>query len=345
MNIISKLILLLLAINISCARQKIELKQEVFYPDKSHSPRIQFLAALGDMGDTDTGKHFISFPPQDELTQFDILKPYGLALANGKLYLCDTQRGGLWVLYLKDRLRRYQKLRAPKPSSKLSNLAFDEQGGYYVTNIAKNFVQLYSKYNRLIKYTSEVGWAVDIATYRDKVYILDKDEHLVEVWSRDLTKLMGKIGKKGHGDGELFMPSSIAVDDKGFLYVTDTGNARLQKFDGEGNHLLSIGQLGDTPGCFVRPKGVAIDRKGNIYVADAMLQNIQMFDRRGKLLSYFGQVPVKELNLRSPAKIILDYKHIDYFKDLVAPDFKLEYLILVSNQLGPNKVNVYGYGH
>ena len=34
---------------------------------------------------------------------------------------------------------------------------------------------------------------------------------------------------------------------------------------------------------------------------------------------------------------------MDLFSDLVAPGHELEYLILVSNQYGPNKVGVYGF--
>jgi sugar lactone lactonase YvrE len=268
-----------------------------------------------------------------------------MAFMESKLLLSDTKRSGLWVLYLKDRLRRYQKLKSAKPAGKLSGLALDKQGEMYATNIDGNFVQLYNRHNRLIKHLSNIGRPIDVAVYGDKVYVLDIDEHTVEVWSKDLSNLETKIGKEGHNPGEFFMPSSIAVDSEGSLYVVDTGNARVQKFDQQGRFLLSIGQLGDTPGCFMRPKGVAVDRRGNIYVADPMLQYVQLFDPQGNLLLYFGKVPVEELNLRLPAKIILDYNHIDYFKEQTDPGFKLEYLILVSNQLGPNKVNVYGFGH
>lgn len=329
----------------SCAGKRLELSETIFYPPAPHPPRIQFLAALGDIADIDVDEHFINFPTHGEFNQQDIFKPYGMAFMGKKLFLCDTKRSGLWVLDLKQRLRWYLKLRTRKAGGKMVNLVLDEEGSKYIADIGRDFLLLYDQYNKPIKHLSNIGRPADVAVYQDKVYILDRQNHLVKVWNKNLTESLGQIGKMGHDDGEFFIPNSLAVDDNGFLYVVDAGNTRVQKFDQEGRFLLSIGQLGDTPGCFVRPKGIAVDRNGNIYVTDAMLRNVQLFDPQGNLLLYFGQVPVNELDLKLPAQIILDYDHIDYFKTLAAPDFELEYLILISNQLGPNKINVYGFGH
>ncbi len=322
----------------------------VFYPPKPYPPRVQFLTALGDTDDVDADEYFISFSPEGEFDDIEMLKPYGMEFIGDQLYLCDTQIGGLWVLDLKDQVRRYFKLRdlnsiTKKTGGKMVNMIFDRQGSKYIADIGRNILILYDREGRPVNHLSDIGRPVDVAVHKERVYILDRENHVVQIWNKNLTGPIGTIGKMGHGDGEFFIPNSIAVDDNGFIYVVDTGNARVQKFDQQGRFLLSIGHLGDSPGCFVRPKGIAIDRNGNIYVTDAMLQNVQLFDPQGELLLYFGQVPAKERDLTLPAQIILDYEHIDYFQEQVAPGFKLEYLILVSNQLGPNKVNVYGFGH
>lgn len=329
----------------SCIGKGLSPPETVFYPRAPHPPRIQFLAAFGDIGDIEVDERFINFPARDEFTQQDIFKPYGMAFTGNKLFLCDTKRSGLWVLDLNQQLRWYLKLRTRKAGGKMVNLVLDEQGSKYIADIGRDFLLLYDRQNKPINHLPDIGRPVDVAVYQDKVYILDRQNHLVRVWNKKLTDPLGKIGSMGHNTGEFFIPSSIAADDSGFLYVVDTGNSRVQKFDRDGRLLLSIGRLGDTPGCFMRPKGIAVDRNGNIYVTDAILQNVQLFDSQGNLLLYFGQVPINELNLKLPAQIILDYDHIDYFKAMAAPDFELEYLILVSNQLGPNKINVYGFGH
>jgi hypothetical protein len=42
-----------------------------------------------------------------------------------------------------------------------------------------------------------------------------------------------------------------------------------------------------------------------------------------------------------PAKISIDYENLEYFQKYVDPDYNLKYLILVTNQFGPDKLNIY----
>lgn len=45
-----------------------------------------------------------------------------------------------------------------------------------------------------------------------------------------------------------------------------------------------------------------------------------------------------------PAGVFIDYENVDYFRKYLDKDFKLQYLIYVSNQQGDHKLNVYGFG-
>lgn len=49
------------------------------------------------------------------------------------------------------------------------------------------------------------------------------------------------IGSFGTGDGQLKYPHSLDVDKFGFIYVTDTGNNRVEKFDQNGKMVLKWG--------------------------------------------------------------------------------------------------------
>ena len=52
------------------------------------------------------------------------------------------------------------------------------------------------------------------------------------------------------------------------MFVVDTGNHRVQKFDLKGKFLLSFGRLGSGDGDFNKPMDLVPDRGGNLYVAD-----------------------------------------------------------------------------
>ncbi len=79
-----------------------------------------------------------------------------------------------------------------------------------------------------------------------------------------------------------YMPSAIAVDPSGCLFVLDTGNHRVQKFGPDGKYLASYGRQGQGPGEFYYPAWLAIDAAGLIYVTDPNNQRIQVLTPDGK---------------------------------------------------------------
>ena len=72
----------------------------------------------------------------------------------------------------------------------------------------------------------------------------------------------------GTGNGELNQPFGVATDGSGNVYVADTFNHRIQKFDASGTFLTTWGSQGSGNGQFNFPAGVATDGSGHVYVAD-----------------------------------------------------------------------------
>jgi hypothetical protein len=136
----------------------------------------------------------------------------------------------------------------------------------------------------------------------------------------------------------------VAVDQKGRICVADSGGFTVKIYDAEGNYLQNIGDLGVTPGQFTLPKGIGTDREGRIYVVDAATPVVQLFDAEGRLLMWFGEPKSSgQAGLYLPAGLTVDYENIGLFQKYVAPGYKLEYLILLTNQVGPQKVSVFGF--
>jgi NHL repeat len=79
-----------------------------------------------------------------------------------------------------------------------------------------------------------------------------------------------------------YMPSTIAVDGAGNLYVLDTGNHRVQKFGPDARYLASFGRQGQGPGEFYYPAWLAVDAEGFLYVTDPNNQRIQVLTPDGK---------------------------------------------------------------
>jgi sugar lactone lactonase YvrE len=78
------------------------------------------------------------------------------------------------------------------------------------------------------------------------------------------------------------MPTDIAVDAAGNVYVLDSGNHRVQKFDAAGQYLATFGRRGQGPAEFQFPLSLDIDSEGYLYVADPNNQRIQVLTPEGK---------------------------------------------------------------
>jgi tripartite motif-containing protein 71 len=61
------------------------------------------------------------------------------------------------------------------------------------------------------------------------------------------------------------------------VYVADTNNHRLQKFDNNGNFITMWGSEGSGDSQFIEPTSVAVDSQDNVYVVDMGNKKIKVF--------------------------------------------------------------------
>jgi phosphodiesterase/alkaline phosphatase D-like protein len=118
-------------------------------------------------------------------------------------------------------------------------------------------------------------------------------------------------GVTGSGDGQLLGPQDVAIDNStGDIYVADTGNDRVVKFNSAGNFVAAwgwgvddgtaaaqvctsgcqAGISGVGPGQLGSPRFVEVDNSnwpsaGSVYVFDSTAGRVQKFDPSGTLVS------------------------------------------------------------
>ena len=87
-----------------------------------------------------------------------------------------------------------------------------------------------------------------------------------------------------HVDGRFRQPTDVTWDPHGNIYISDGYvNARVAKFDKNGDWVKSWGKHGKGPGEFNLVHSIAADAQGNIYVGDRTNRRIQVFDGDGNL--------------------------------------------------------------
>ena len=335
---------------IGCAKPQKKEGFTLFYPPPPELPRLQWLAAFTGAADIEREKSgFDKFVTGEAGDRRRLDKPYGIAIYDGKIYVCDTN---LTVMVFDFKKRSFGPLEGAKGAGKLAqplNISIDKEGNKYVTDPVRGQVVVFDRNDAYVKAFGEpAAWKpVDAVRLDDRLYVADMKNGLVAVLDANTGDIVKKIGRTGESVEKLYLPTNITFDKDGTLYVSDVGKFQVLKYDRDGHYLGSIGKLGTSPGTFARPKGVATDRDKNLYVVDASFDNVQIFNSDGNVLLWFGHFGKTGLdpgNLYLPAQVTVDYDNLQYFESYVDPTFQLEYLVLVTSQFGDNMVNVFGFG-
>ena len=185
-------------------------------------------------------------------------------------------------------------------------VAVDNKRGYvYVVDSANFRVQKFDRSGEFIMAWGSFGNAdgqfyfargITVDENDGAVYVVDMGNHRIQKFDTStnfLPQLLAKWGTKGQEPGQFWNPWGIVCDRDGFLYVTDAGNHRVQKFDRDGNFETQWGGFGGAPGQFNFPYGIAVDRRGSIFVLDSSNFRVQQFMTADE----------GEMNLREQAEV------------------------------------------
>ena len=144
------------------------------------------------------------------------------------------------------------------------------------------------------------------------IYIADKENHRIQKWEGNGAYVgwigggvdgwqIGTAPAWGTGNGSFKWPMDVAVDATGHIYVADTWNWRIQKFDSSGSFIGWIGggnngwQTGTAPasggtgfGEFQEVFGVTLDVSGNIYAANNGSHSVYKWNASGNAIGWIG---------------------------------------------------------
>lgn len=274
-------------------------------------PNGQFLVRWGTIGEEDG--------------QF--LGPSGVAVdAQGYIHISDTNSGRIQIF---DQQGQFLAKWGSQGTSdgqftrEPTDIAIDKQGNIYICDFYGNNVQKFrqpgallndiEKDNRPTDSPPEFVWKISGDPNplshpsglgidgEGNLYVVDTGNQRIQKFDSNGQFLM-MWGGPGSGAGQFnFVPpkfnavgsGDIVVDSQGNIYVADSGNARIQKFDREGRFLVQWGSRGAGDGQFESPFGLATDGQDHIYVVDANA-HIQKFDSEGQFLTKWGEIGVNE---------------------------------------------------
>jgi DNA-binding beta-propeller fold protein YncE len=255
---------------------------------------------------------------QNITVPFQLIRTYGVGFdSKGNVYAADQGAGAIFIFNPETKAVEMIRNAHEAHFGLIVGLAIDDNDRIFVSDDKLHHVAVINaKHQQESSFGAEVlvrpgGLAID--TSNRFLYVVDTGNDVVDVFDADSFKLLRKIGTPSQKHmatepGLFSLPTNVAVDRDGNVYVTDTLNNRVEIFDADGTFISTFGKSGDGPGYFARPKGIAIDADGHIWVVDAMQQRVQVFNNEGRLLIYFGELGGYPGQFQDPYDIAIDIK-------------------------------------
>jgi DNA-binding beta-propeller fold protein YncE len=316
------------------------------YPPPPDTARVQFLTFISSERDLGRGRSTFSKVVGEKDQVKAISKPYGLAVRGDKLYVCDEAIFGVDIVDLAKREISFFQPPNPHPIQRAINCAVDEDGNLYVTDTGAKTLHVYDSTGTFVAdFGAEDGGSpVDVVVVKDRIYVSNlSGERRIRVYDRATRQpLLGFPDATPADSIGLAAPANLFVAND-TVYVSDLMKQRVLVYTSDGQFVRTIGRPGLGPATFSRPKGIAVSKDGVVYVVDGAFDNVQLFNTEGRALMFFGGPGDKPGAMVLPAKVVLDYDHLDRFRQYVAPGYDLKYLIFVTNQFGFWKIGVYGF--
>jgi len=241
-----------------------------------------------------------SQPASEKMTAknfpFQLLGPYGMAVdSKGRLYVVDQKVGAIFIFNTETKDTELIRNGYEAHFAMINSIAIDDNDRLFVSDGKLGKVLVFNAKhqveNQIKGLVDPVGLAID--KENRLLYVVDTQQDQVLVYDADTLKPLRRIGTGGKKHtlstpGDFALPTDVAVDKDGNIYVTDTLNWRVEIFDADGNFISQFGQHCDAIGCFRRPKGIAVDSDGHIWVVDTGMSLVQAYTRDGDLLGYVG---------------------------------------------------------
>ena len=200
-------------------------------------------------------------------------------------------------------------------------LAVGQDGSVYVADAGNHRIQVFSPEGEFVDSyggrslaEEESGAARGFNEPWDVAMGPDGSTYVADTWNHRVQKLdaegrpvaaWGFFGEFKPDDGEageagFYGPRGVAVGpalegaggnagEDPLVYVTDTGNKRVQVFGSDGAFAFQWGGGGAAEGYLDEPVGIAFGPGGDVYVADTWNRRIQVFDGNG---SFVRQWPI-----------------------------------------------------
>jgi DNA-binding beta-propeller fold protein YncE len=202
-----------------------------------------------------------------------------------------------------------------------SAFCLSSSGFFFVTDSDNNTIAKLDSSGKLINEIGGQGWEessfdnpTDIFSTTLKVFVADKNNNRVQVFDRYLNYLF-EIKSE-----DVFYPSGCTVSSQGDIFILDSDNQKILKYDMLGNYEDEIGSIASGEFTLENPRALAVSKDNYLYVIDG--NRVMIFDLFGSGKSIV-KLPVTPNNLSiSENLLVLSADKSVYLVDLLDNNIK-----------------------
>lgn len=231
--------------------------------------------------------------------------------------------------------QKYQFERSIGIFNNASSFYINPAGFIYVADIVTDEIIALDTLGNVLKKIGGYGWResafdnpADIFADALKVYVADKNNNRIQRFDKNLNFNFQIFTRESEAEQERFgYPLSAIMSNLGDVFILDSENSRIVKFDIFGNFLQNFGGYDYGTFALQKPVQLAVSMQNNIFVIDQ--NEIIQFDQYGNGISRTsGTEEFKSI------RIIFDWLTVTtedkiFIANLRATDVNLKELILI----------------
>lgn len=185
------------------------------------------------------------------------------------------------------RAQSYNKVNEFGKFQNASSFAITMNGIIYVTDSYKNELYKLDTLGNVLTFIGGYGWdtsqfddPVDVFATPLNVYVADKNNNRIQIFDKDLNFLSVFTTSDNTDNNFAFgYPTSVGVSGQGDMFILDSDNDRILKYDLSGNFSQEIGGVDAGEFSISSPIKFAVSKNGNVFVLESGF--VDVFDQYG----------------------------------------------------------------
>lgn len=206
--------------------------------------------------------------------------PLGLGIGpQGRIFVADSGNRRIQVFSPEGEPRSELPMKDQEGRFRPADVAVNADGEMFVTVTDRHAVAKWSSGGTLLQTwggkgtgEGELRYPATIVVRDGLVYVVDVLNTRVQVFDEE-GKYQHQIGEWGVRPGQMFRPKGVAVDSRGWVYVSDSYMDLVQAFE-DGYEFDHVVGKGDQIREFVAATGLAVSGKDRLYVCEMLADRV-----------------------------------------------------------------------